>query len=339
MRPFFIALILFSVASLSAQSNKKDTLGDHYVSEALYNFFLKKFDLVIENCDKAIKLNPKQSQAFYYRGRAKTVLKDYEGALKDLTTAIKLAPGDAGNYYAKGLLYYATENYQGAINEMDLCLKTDSSYREALELRGQLKIKMKDYKGAAADLRKYVLKHPDDKDGYYQLGRALFLDGSEKDACICWRKARELGHAKANDLITANCAAEASDSTGEFWVNYKEKLRVDPAYAIALTAFENTIESKILFFYASKMRGDERWKEVLPEEDRYSSRLKYDLEKYTRWKFLEVKLVAKKKVSETKYWVKIFMKIEVNGKTDEGQDEVEIRKTADGTWIITDLPT
>ena len=46
----------------------------------------------IENCTKAVILNPNDANAYYYRGYSKGVLKDHIGAIEDFTKVIVLNP-------------------------------------------------------------------------------------------------------------------------------------------------------------------------------------------------------------------------------------------------------
>lgn len=55
---------------------------------------LKKFVDVIFSCNAAIKLDPKNSKAFYRRGMAHAELKNYELALDDLKMAHNFVPGN-----------------------------------------------------------------------------------------------------------------------------------------------------------------------------------------------------------------------------------------------------
>ena len=92
------------------------------------------------------------------------------------------------------------------------------------------------------------------------------------------------------------------------------------------------------YFYASRIRGDEKWKNVLQPENEWSDRLKYSLEKYEKWKFTNFHLVKKKRYSEAGWWIGVYFEIEVNGKTDGGNDEVTMEFNG-SEWIIVGLPT
>ena len=58
----------------------------------------RRFRGAISDYTKAIKINPKDGDAYYGRGYAKEMLKDFNGALSDYTKATKLIPKNADLY-------------------------------------------------------------------------------------------------------------------------------------------------------------------------------------------------------------------------------------------------
>ncbi len=67
---------------------------------------LKKYELVLEYYNKAIKLKPNDSNYYYNRGTFyEGCLQNYNAALRDLSKAIKLNPNDYESYERRGKLY------------------------------------------------------------------------------------------------------------------------------------------------------------------------------------------------------------------------------------------
>ena len=65
----------------------------------------------LEDYDKALKLNPNLSFAYYNRGNLKLKLKKYQRAIDDYSKAIRLEPKMAEAYYNRALiLLYLKEN-------------------------------------------------------------------------------------------------------------------------------------------------------------------------------------------------------------------------------------
>jgi hypothetical protein len=104
-----------------------------------------------------------------------------------------------------------------------------------------------------------------------------------------------------------------------------------------VTGFENTPESVLMYFYASRIRKDNAWEKVcLPEQQR-SDYMKRQLEKYAGWNITKYQYVSKKEFEPGKFWVNLYMEIIFNGRADDGHDEATVEKI-DGRWVITDIP-
>jgi hypothetical protein len=138
----------------------------------------------------------------------------------------------------------------------------------------------------------------------------------------------------ALSLITYKAHAQQDDD----WILFENILTIDSTNAYSINDFENTPESIVMFFYASKIRNDDEWKQVLPEESERSERLSRKLEEYENWIFTKFKLVSKMEYEKNKTWIKIFMEIEFDSQQDSGTDEVTV-EFIDGKWIITSVPT
>lgn len=122
--------------------------------------------------------------------------------------------------------------------------------------------------------------------------------------------------------------------------NWQAHENVTPENAVKITTFsDDDPESMILYFYASHIRGDNRWRKVVPIESEWSNRLKYQLKEYQSWKLIRFRLVNKiKKFSSNRLWIKVYFTFEVNGHEDGGEDEV-ILEQQNGKWIIIEVPT
>ena len=54
--------------------------------------------------DKAIKFNPKYTEAYSNRGLAKYNIEDLQGAYFDFSKALELGPADADKYFNRGVV-------------------------------------------------------------------------------------------------------------------------------------------------------------------------------------------------------------------------------------------
>jgi len=127
---------------------------------------------------KAIELNPNDTDAYYKRGSAKSMLQDYTGAIQDYNKAIELNPNYADAYYNRGFA----------------------------------KFKLQDYKGVIQDFNKAIeLNPPNYAKVYYNRGLAKIHLGQKDKGCLDLSKADEMGydlrmgHSEAYDSIKQYC--------------------------------------------------------------------------------------------------------------------------------------
>jgi tetratricopeptide (TPR) repeat protein len=132
------------IKSALAASNKDTTNNpsstvENYLLSATDKIILKNYHGAIEDCNKAIEINPKYPDIYYNRAMAKLKLNDNNGACLDLYKAIELgddllSPDDikkyckdtslsndftAGYYFDKGTGKHAPEDYLGAIQDFN----------------------------------------------------------------------------------------------------------------------------------------------------------------------------------------------------------------------------
>lgn len=114
------------------------------------------------------------------------------------------------------------------------------------------------------------------------------------------------------------------------------EITVDNAKQV--TAFDNTPESVVMFFYASRIRKDNAWEKVcLPANER-SERMVRKLEDYSKWTITKYRFVDKEEFEKDKWWVKIYMSVTVEGETDDGEDEATV-EIINGKCVVTEVPT
>ena len=74
-----------------------------YANRCIAKYYLKDNQGVIQDCSKAIELNPNTADAYNNRGLAKSALWDHEGAIQDYNKAIELDPNQSRYYNNRGI--------------------------------------------------------------------------------------------------------------------------------------------------------------------------------------------------------------------------------------------
>lgn len=131
-------------------------------------------------------------------------------------------------------------------------------------------------------------------------------------------------------------AVNAAD--GEGWEVYSNPLVLNKENVKGLSPGTGSPEAAVVHFYASKIRGDDCFNQVLPADRKKYPRVDRSLKRMADWKFIEVKLVSRKKKYTERYWIRVEMKIEIKGKVDTDMDEARVR-IINGQWYVTEPPT
>ena len=100
----------------------------------------------IEELTELIKENPKNAEAYYSRGVAKSRIYMYKDAIKDFNRAIELDPKNADAYFNRGVTNFKVGYYEDA----------ETDYKKATELNPRLKDA--DYERKLIKTAKQVIK-------------------------------------------------------------------------------------------------------------------------------------------------------------------------------------
>ncbi|HDR91120.1 MAG TPA: tetratricopeptide repeat protein, partial [candidate division Zixibacteria bacterium] len=117
----------------------------------------------IADYDWAIKLNPKNPDYWYCRGRAKAHLEGFkpEIILSDYEKALELDKNHARAYFGIGTYKAEQGEYAEAIENLTKSIDLDSTFPLAVSNRGMAKKLSGDYEGALIDFDKAIEMEPD----------------------------------------------------------------------------------------------------------------------------------------------------------------------------------
>lgn len=92
-----LMLVLITIVSFSYGQS-----SEFFLRRGLKNYNLEKYKEAILDCTKAIKLDPKNIDAYVIRGESKGQLQNFKSAIDDFTKAITLSPNNKIAYYNRG---------------------------------------------------------------------------------------------------------------------------------------------------------------------------------------------------------------------------------------------
>jgi len=102
--------------------------------------------------NKAIERNPGDADMYNGRGFAYTKLEEYDKALEDYDKAIGISPNNALAHYYRGCVHWELGKYKQAADEFSEAIRIDPKDADQYEMRKYARLRMREVKGAAADL-------------------------------------------------------------------------------------------------------------------------------------------------------------------------------------------
>lgn len=98
------------------------------------------------------------------------------------------------------------KDYKSAIVDYDKAIVLDPGYTKAYGNRGVAKVKLQQYKAGLLDYNKAISLDPAYTIAYINRGNLKhnYLNDFH-GACIDWKKAKELGDSRVDDIIKENC--------------------------------------------------------------------------------------------------------------------------------------
>ena len=159
----------------------KDSIKKSILSD--YNMAIKLSPKMFEvYLNKAIALNPKYSLAYYNRAVAKRnssfIGAEYQDIMDDCTKAIDLNPNFAPSYIARAEIKEILNDFKGVLEDYSTAIKLcpKNSKYDLYYFRGSTKYSLKDFNGAIEDFNSALLYARNTKDSLYALKLRLYAN-------------------------------------------------------------------------------------------------------------------------------------------------------------------
>lgn len=136
-----------------------------YVNRGVIKGKMGNLDAAIEDFNFVIENDPNNSSAFSNRGLANDNLGNFQQAMSDYNIAIELEPDSYTAFYNRSLVKRKIDDFQGAIDDLTKVLELDENNINALLMRAnnyidlkQIENACKDYQTAASLNNSYALQ-------------------------------------------------------------------------------------------------------------------------------------------------------------------------------------
>ena len=133
--------------------------------------FRESGDKAISACNRAIKANPKDAQAYYSRGVEWRKKGQYGKAIADYSEAIRQDPTYVNAYYNRGIAWSNTGDSAKAIADYDEAIRRNPNFANAYYNRGIAWETKGNLQQALSDFRRFAELNPSDSDGLRAIAR------------------------------------------------------------------------------------------------------------------------------------------------------------------------
>ena len=178
---------------------------------------------------------PVQATWLVERGRALGAESRFTESLADLERAVNLGP-TASAYLYRGVTRYYLGDYQAAMEDFTGALADGSDLVSPYLWRCRTQYRLKQYQAGLPDCDEYVMRRPDEYEGYYARGILRSRAGSQDGAIADYRRAIELAETprdSANAWYGLGLTSERAGRKKDAAMAYERALDIDPGSDLA----------------------------------------------------------------------------------------------------------
>jgi tetratricopeptide (TPR) repeat protein len=235
--------------------NPKD--ADAYINRGSAHASIGNCDTALADYDEAIRLDPKLVVAYYNRGNVYIVKRDYDKAIAEYDEAIRLNPKFAPAYHNRGAAHGIKGDYDRAFADKEEVRRLDPK----LALAAFEQVSQLDPRDSFAYHDAAIQLNPKDPLAYYNRGNAFIVKGDYDHAIADYDEAIRLDPKLANAYYNRGNAYMVKRDYDKAVADKGQAIRLDPRLAFA--PFDEAIRlnpKDWLAFYERgivyQMRGD-----------------------------------------------------------------------------------
>ena len=149
-------------------------------------------DVILADCDRALKIDPRCVPAWRQRAVANVSKSDPKAAVEDMTRALDIDGTRAADWATRARYRGLAGDPDGALADFGRAIAAAPNDARYLDLRSAALIARGDAEGALSDARKAASLDPGFSAAWFRQGEALRLKGLLVEAAIAYRKAAEV---------------------------------------------------------------------------------------------------------------------------------------------------
>ncbi|MDZ8227880.1 MULTISPECIES: tetratricopeptide repeat protein [unclassified Nostoc] len=190
-------------------------------------YFLNKHEEAIASFDQAIQIQPDYAKAWFRRGYSLYCLQRYAEAITAYEKALLIKSDDSEIWYYQGIVLKDLEKYEEALAAYDQAIAIQSDFYQAWSNQAEILALLQRYDRAIAVYDKVIAIRPDDSNTWWLRGKALGIQQDYQAAVDSYERA----------------IAIYSDFYG-FWLDRGNALYYLHRYEDAIASYDKVIQLK-----------------------------------------------------------------------------------------------
>ena len=172
--------------------------SDSWEFKGRCKYYLDQNKEAIKDLSKSIELDPKKSESWGFRGSCKIDLNQYEGAIKDFDKAIELNPKESQRWEFRGIAHLETIKYELAEKDFKEAYKIDGDKANFNHNIGNIFHKKKEYYFAIKHYLEGLKTDPNNFSIYADMSLSKFALGNHENSLDDLKKSEELFNKNKN---------------------------------------------------------------------------------------------------------------------------------------------
>ena len=201
-------------------------------------------DMAIEAYSHAIKLNPRDTDAYNNRGVAYQKLGKVDRAIEDYNTAIPINPYDAVIYSNRGAAYVDKGELDRGLEDLKRAIELNPIYAETFYNRGIAFVNKGEYDRAIADFNKAVELGRDHADVYNNRGIAFHKKGKFDRAIVDFDTAIKMSPKFPNHYVNRGNAYHDKGAIDHAIEDFNRAMELNPNCTNAYNSRGNVYSGK-----------------------------------------------------------------------------------------------
>jgi tetratricopeptide (TPR) repeat protein len=191
------------------------------------------YDRAIAECNRAIGLDPRRTEAYFLRGTAWERKNQWPRAIADLTEAIRLDPQHAPAYTNRGGVWVQLNEIDRALADLDQAIRLDPRDETAYVNRGSARIRKNEPDKALADLDEAIRLDRADPMAFNNRGWARQFKGELDKAIADYDQAIRLDPRLVLAYVNRASALAKRHQTDRALADCNKAIELDPGSASA----------------------------------------------------------------------------------------------------------